>query len=1374
MFASDSEMMKCECVCNSELILINGREQLGKLLGYEKTTNNITELLKESDKARFAETFANPVYTEEAYGVFGFVNSAGEKLYMFVNGVYNEDREITLRLYEIERMCRLAKERKLELDMLLDNVDTGIALVEYDDSERMIYSNRCFKDIVSSINGIQSTNLLDVMEYKDAEQFSIMLEDAKKNHSEIDYVFSSKQNDIDTYYRIKSVEIPDALSKKRIFLNMISDITEYTQNSLRVEQLLAERDEVINHIPCALVVFSADDNAKLRYVNNRFYEMFNIDKNAVSLNTFSLIEHFTHKDDLSLVTDMVNKCIESGTQQSCVYKGVDTKGEILWCEVLLNIIKYRNKKPEILAVLIDVTEQKLMGEKLMVASNTFKLAFGQSDTIIWEYDIKDDIAYVSSPGNLDNHEDKQIFKGNKFLEFFHWASIESVEEIERLFEMVRQGESKGSCIVKSAKGNVWKEVSFTMVYDEKGSPTHCVGLIRGMSKFNRMQDRFAQQEALFKVVSAMDNISCLKANLSKNIVLRGIGGKYERLEEAQIVTWDDIIAMDDSNCISTNDYNNNIVEMMSRERLLKGYINGVDSVSFRRQRLFNNGVIKWVAYFVNLVTNPSTGEVYVYGYIRDVDMVVRAELGIDKNPERTSDSKMYTLDTMKSMIKVMEKSCDKSKPVSVVVLELDKKDAKAGAVSVKTYEMIRETIKLVLGDHCIATDLGDERIAIYVAESEDAKQIKKRIDTVISIMETDESIDGGLECSVGICTQPVGKMTFDKMLVRAKALLSKAKENIFTNDDISGKADVLSAGGADTDQSKQKLLIKTADLFSGLEYIDYSINRIIKELGEFYNSDSCCVIELNEKTGQTKRTYVWSREDNSQSQSMAEEVLIDGAPLLSKAYNSGEPVIIKDVQSYDDVAIRERLLEFGQRRMIIMPFKIDYSTYGFICVSNPEKIDEDMSFIKVMAGNFSKEILVRKLKEENNYIRYHDELTGLLNRKSFMSYLENFKPDAIYSLGVASADINSLKRINEQYGTDYGNEMLRGISDCFKAVFDINEVYMFGGDAFTVVCENNSKDAFDEKIDRIIKMVDEKYPDAICMGHTWTDAEIDAEKLINNAEELLMVDKQRFYQKASVSNKYYDPKVGEELKESIARGEYTVFLQPKARTSTGSVAGAEALIRKLDKDDGIIYPNAFVPVFEKQNMIRYIDLFVFEEVFRVLELWKNEGKTLIPISLNFSRSTVLEADILDIMEEIASKYNVDKRFVEIEITESMGSMEIETMKQICSGIKSKGYRIALDDFGTKYSSMAMISAMNFDVIKMDRSITNDILENRTNQILMKNIFSACKEIGIETVTEGVETQAQFDFLKKIGCDYGQGYLFNKAIPWREFEKQYIC
>ncbi|MBQ5849474.1 MAG: EAL domain-containing protein [Lachnospiraceae bacterium] len=332
---------------------------------------------------------------------------------------------------------------------------------------------------------------------------------------------------------------------------------------------------------------------------------------------------------------------------------------------------------------------------------------------------------------------------------------------------------------------------------------------------------------------------------------------------------------------------------------------------------------------------------------------------------------------------------------------------------------------------------------------------------------------------------------------------------------------------------------------------------------------------------------------------------------------------------------------------------------------------------------------------------------------------------------------------------------------------------MFGGDEFVIICENHSHESFEDKINRAREEINREYPDAVCMGYTWSDTEIDTEKLINNAEELMMIDKQRYYQKARIINRHYDPEIIRELEASIERGEYTVFLQPKARTGSGEIAGAEALIRKLDKDKGIIYPGAFVPVFERQNMIRHIDLFVFEETFKILDIWNKEGKALIPISLNFSRATVLEKGILNTMEDISSKYDVDKKYVEIEITESLGSMEIETMRRICNGIKEKGYRIALDDFGTKYSSMAMISAMNFDVIKMDKSITNDILDNKTNQILMKNIFSACHEIGIETVSEGVETQEQFDLLSKMGCDYGQGYLFNKAIPWREFEKQYV-
>ncbi|MEG1621054.1 MAG: EAL domain-containing protein, partial [Oscillospiraceae bacterium] len=163
----------------------------------------------------------------------------------------------------------------------------------------------------------------------------------------------------------------------------------------------------------------------------------------------------------------------------------------------------------------------------------------------------------------------------------------------------------------------------------------------------------------------------------------------------------------------------------------------------------------------------------------------------------------------------------------------------------------------------------------------------------------------------------------------------------------------------------------------------------------------------------------------------------------------------------------------------------------------------------------------------------------------------------------------------------------------------------------------------------------------------------------------------------------------------------------------------------------------------------------------------------ITISLNFSRQTILDDDIIETMENIYNKYSIPKKYLEIEVTESLGDVERQTLVNIGQKIVDNGYRISIDDFGSKFSNMSIVSAMNLSAVKLDKSLVNDLFSNRKSRIVVGNFIATCKELGIESVAEGVEIIEQLEILKELKCDYVQGYYFNKPIPIEKFETLYI-
>lgn len=246
-----------------------------------------------------------------------------------------------------------------------------------------------------------------------------------------------------------------------------------------------------------------------------------------------------------------------------------------------------------------------------------------------------------------------------------------------------------------------------------------------------------------------------------------------------------------------------------------------------------------------------------------------------------------------------------------------------------------------------------------------------------------------------------------------------------------------------------------------------------------------------------------------------------------------------------------------------------------------------------------------------------------------------------------------------------------------------------------------------------------------------------------------------------------------ELISSLENREFEVYLQPKVELAHGNVIGAEALIRYRHKELGIIGPDKFIDTLERNNLIRYIDLFVFEEVCRLLSQWRHAGLMTPIISLNFSRLTLLERDILSTMEKIISRYDIPRKFIEIEITESMANIGKSILYQVAGELYDAGFNISLDDFGTKYTNLSILADIDFSMLKLDKSLIETLVDQNNNQIILKNIIYMCKDLGIDVIAEGVETQDQAQVLQDLKCKLGQGYLFGKPMPIQVFNDKYI-
>lgn len=242
------------------------------------------------------------------------------------------------------------------------------------------------------------------------------------------------------------------------------------------------------------------------------------------------------------------------------------------------------------------------------------------------------------------------------------------------------------------------------------------------------------------------------------------------------------------------------------------------------------------------------------------------------------------------------------------------------------------------------------------------------------------------------------------------------------------------------------------------------------------------------------------------------------------------------------------------------------------------------------------------------------------------------------------------------------------------------------------------------------------------------------------------------------------------MEQSLADGSFTLMLQPKFNFQTGQMEGAEALVRWQQEGRGLVQPDDFIPLFEKNGFILKLDMFILEQVARVLSQWRREGKQQVPVAVNFSRLHLNDSRYIPQMSRVVDAYEVPHHLIEVELTESVILNNRELAQNVIRGLHNKGFSVAMDDFGSGYSSLNVLKSLQFDSIKLDKEFLSGSEQNKTAKKVIQGAVDMIKAIGAKVVAEGVETAEQAEFLRRIGCDLAQGYFFYRPLPVEEFER----
>lgn len=452
-------------------------------------------------------------------------------------------------------------------------------------------------------------------------------------------------------------------------------------------------------------------------------------------------------------------------------------------------------------------------------------------------------------------------------------------------------------------------------------------------------------------------------------------------------------------------------------------------------------------------------------------------------------------------------------------------------------------------------------------------------------------------------------------------------------------------------------------------------------------------------------------------------------------------------------------------------YQIDEDATAILAVVGVHRGGCDLALMRALVPYIPQAITLHKMQKQQEYLSYHDNLTGLLNRNSFVSYLEDVKQEELKSLGALSVDINGLKNFNKEFGRDYGDEVVIRVGEVLEEYFRSGSVYRMTGDEYLVLVENDTYEAFTKQVHAVCTKLDNISLGLASLGYAWEKVDIDVNGLVIRAENMMREEKRKYYK--NLKKGHHEPIIKQDLLEDIEKGNFIVCLVPKIDVKTGKVASAEAVVRYHHKDLGIMDPGKYINLLEETRLSHYLDMYVFEQVCKTLHRWEVEDLPMVPISVNFAGATLREESIGDKMLMLIEKYHVFCEYLEVEVSESYTDMNQEMLAETSSKIRKANVRVILDHFGAKNSSFSILSIMAFDGLKLDESLITNIVGNRRSRIVAKAVVEICRQLGAYVLAEGVETRDQLNVLEELGCDYAQGTLFNKPITIDTFEVRYL-
>ena len=668
---------------------------------------------------------------------------------------------------------------------------------------------------------------------------------------------------------------------------------------------------------------------------------------------------------------------------------------------------------------------------------------------------------------------------------------------------------------------------------------------------------------------------------------------------------------------------------------------------------------------------------------------------------------------------------------------------------------LRKNISNLDGSNCVRNAKFTATIGcvLYPKDGDNRDLLLKKIDSALL-----RGKNKGKNCFIMYTEEKCGKVTLDDEEIYEEKNIDVYNSSITNYNIVYGIIEVLN----------RKSYIK-------LNFIDS-----LALLGNYFMLDRISLIVLNPETGKFDDQIIWNNP------------LYPAVPLISKpenvdnwrkVYDTISMIKINQVASNTDLPIYEQIAKEKTSALLAFELIHEDKVYGQVRFDMIHKNrfwqPKNVSALSLISKMYAIKLAAEFTNVKHYQELYIDKLTGLFNYSKWLIEVNNFKIANNKPYSIISFEICDFVSLLCTIGAKKCDQIILKISDWLKNQKDAITCRV-RGEMFAILTEDINFESLKTRAKEFYKYISETD-----YTNSYSSIRIKCGCYIANETDVVgAAIEKSFLALNNCSNNsvlLYDDKLYDDIKEqtdlefhmeeALEKNEFMLYIQPKISTKTGKIGGAEALTRWNYNFEKILQPYKFIPLFERTGYITKLDYNVFENVCKFLREVIDSGKKPVTISVNVSRYTVDYENYIKTINSIRNKYNIPLELIELEITEGMYTENMDDIQKFVSMLRKEGYAISIDDFGSGYSNLSSIANLEFEVLKLDKSLCS--MTNKRKEIILDAIISIAKKTGHTIVCEGVEDKEMVDKLTSLGADLIQGYYFDKPLEKNEFKKKYI-